>query len=281
MRPEKELAPPCPAQLRPVRMAVEHSASAPLLVSEKLTLRYGQTVALREISLPIAAGEITALVGPSGCGKTSFLMALNRLSDLIPHCRVQGRIRFGELDLLNPRTDLVALRRRIGMIFQRPNPFPLSIHSNLAMPLREHGVRTRSEINNRVKTALREVGLWQEVETRLEHPAVRLSGGQQQRLCIARALVLGPELLLMDEPCSALDPQASYVVEELITRLRERLTILIVTHNLAQARRVADSAALFWLRDGAGELIEHAPTRCFFDAPSHPLTAAYVAGRRG
>jgi len=220
-------------------------------------------------------------VGPSGCGKTSFLTSLNRLTDLIPGCRVAGRIRLDGLDVLAPHTDVIRLRRRVGMIFQKPNPFPLSIWKNLEFPLREHGLRDRKQIATNIQTVLRDVGLWGEVKDRLHSPALALSGGQQQRLCIARALVLSPDVLLMDEPCSALDPLSSGVVEDLIVGLRGRYTVLIVTHNLAQARRIADYAALFWVQNGAGQLIEAGKTKQIFEEPRESLTQAYVSGMRG
>ena len=254
---------------------------APLINAEKLSLHYGERPAFRDVTLSIGTGGITALVGPSGCGKTSFLTALNRLTDLIPSCRVTGRIRMGTMDVLSPQTDVIHLRRLVGMIFQKPNPFPLSIRRNVEFPLREHGVRDREQIARRIETVLQDVGLWDEVKDRLDSPALALSGGQQQRLCIARALALSPTVLLMDEPCSALDPISSGVVEDLIVRLRGRYTVVIVTHNLAQARRIADDAALFWVHDGAGRLIESGTAQQFFEAPRDSLTAAYISGMRG
>lgn len=253
----------------------------PILSIDKLSLYYGEQPALADVSLDIYRGCITALIGPSGCGKTSFLSALNRLSDLVPGCRVGGRIHFGDADIRDPAIDLQGLRRRIGMIFQKPNPFPLSIRRNLEMPLREHGVSRRTELAERIQRALTDVGLWDEVHDRLDAPALGLSGGQQQRLCIARALVLEPEVLLMDEPCSALDPLSSAVVEALIQRLRGRYTVVIVTHNLAQARRIANYAAFFWMREKVGKLIEFGRCQQLFDAPRDDLTAAYIAGVSG
>jgi phosphate transport system ATP-binding protein len=264
--------------------------SQPLIQTEQLSLHYGEKAVFADVTLPIHAGCITALVGPSGCGKTSFLSCLNRLTDLIPRCRVSGRIRLDSLDVLDPKIDAIcasqqrfaiALRRRVGMIFQKPNPFPLSIWKNLALPLHEHGVRNREQVDRIVETTLQDVGLWDEVKDRLNAPALSLSGGQQQRLCIARALVLEPEVLLLDEPCSALDPISSGVVEDLIASLRGRYTQLIVTHNLAQARRIADYAALFWVQDGVGRLIEYGTVEQIFETPQEALTAAYVNGMRG
>jgi phosphate transport system ATP-binding protein len=262
----------------------------PFIQTEQLCLHYGEKPVFKDVTIPINAGCITALIGPSGCGKTSFLSCLNRLTDLIPRCRVSGRIRIGEVDVLERKINAnspagiafgIALRRRVGTIFQKPNPFPLSIWKNLALPLREHGVRNREQIDRIIETTLQDVGLWDEVKDRLNTPALSLSGGQQQRLCIARALVLKPEALLLDEPCSALDPISSGVVEDLIASLRGRYTILIVTHNLAQARRIADCAALFWVQDGVGRSIEYGDVVQIFENPQSELTAAYVNGIRG
>ncbi|MBL9151423.1 MAG: phosphate ABC transporter ATP-binding protein [Verrucomicrobiales bacterium] len=246
-----------------------------------LTVRYGDLVAVRDVTLAFPDGRITALVGPSGCGKSSFLHSLNRLTDLIPGCRVTGGIRlFDGTDIAHPRADVLALRRRIGIVFQRPNPFPQSIRRNFEIPLREHGWHRR-DIPDKMETVLRQVGLWKEVSDRLHKSAVALSGGQQQRLCLARALALDPEVILFDEPCSALDPIASGVVEDLIHSLRDRLTVAIVTHNLAQARRIADHVAVFWHRDGAGQLIESGPAGRVLAAPSDPDAMSYLGGMRG
>ena len=258
-----------------------HTAPQVFARVEQLSIRYGAKPALLDVSLALARARITALIGPSGCGKTSFLGALNRLNDLVPGCRVTGRVTIGALDVLAPGVDVVALRRRVGMIFQKPNPFPLSIRRNLELPLRELGLRERDELEAVIERALVDVGLWREVADRLDAPALSLSGGQQQRLCLARALALEPEALLLDEPCSALDPLASGVVEDLIASLRGRYTIVIVTHNLAQARRIADDAAFFWVQDGAGRLIESGSVRQIFEEPVEELTAAYVRGSRG
>lgn len=251
----------------------------PQIQIENLSVSYHGKPVLEGVSLDINKGCITALIGPSGCGKSSFLAALNRLTDLIPGCTVQGRIRIDGADVTG--LDVLALRRKVGMIFQRPNPFPLSIRRNIEMPLREHGMRKRADIEQRVERVLVDVGLWEEVRDRLDAPALALSGGQQQRLCIARALALEPSILLMDEPCSALDPMASAVVEELILRLRNRYTVVIVTHNLAQARRVANYAAFFWMTERVGQLIEFGRSQALFDSPQHQLTAAYVTGISG
>lgn len=256
-------------------------APVPHLRVRNLKVAYGATTVLDGVSLEVYQGCITALIGPSGCGKTSFLSALNRLTDLLPSANVSGNIEFEGREVLDPRVDVPELRRRIGMIFQRPNPFPLSIRRNLELPLLEHGIRRREVIARKVESVLRDVGLWDEVFDRLDMPALSLSGGQQQRLCIARALILEPSVLLMDEPCSALDPISSGIVEDLITRLRGRYTVVIVTHNLAQARRIANFAAFFWMKERVGKLIEFGQSRALFETPSDPLTAAYVAGLHG
>jgi phosphate transport system ATP-binding protein len=253
----------------------------PLIDVERLSVAYAVNTALRDVTMMIGHGRLTALIGPSGCGKTSFLMCLNRLTDFVPGCRVSGRATVGTTEIFDPRTDVIALRRRVGMIFQKPNPFPLSIRRNLEFPLREHGVTGRDQLARIVETTLQAVGLWREVRDRLDDAALTLSGGQQQRLCLARALSLNPEILLMDEPCSALDPISSGVVEDLIVSLRGRYTVVVATHNLAQARRIADDAACFWVQEGAGRLIETGAARQLFDAPRQELTAAYVSGLRG
>ncbi len=265
----------------PAEAPSSDSARAELLSLHRVNIFYGARQALKDVSLSVARGSITALVGPSGSGKTSLLTCVNRLTDLIPSCRVTGSIHCAGFDVFAPDTDVLQLRRRVGMIFQKPNPFPFSIRHNLACPLREHGVTDGHQIDARIESALRQVGLWKEVSDRLETAALALSGGQQQRLCIARALILSPDVLLMDEPCSALDPISSGWVEDLITALRRQYTIAIVTHNLAQARRIADHVALLWVRDGIGQLIEHGPTAQLFNHPVHELTAAYINGVRG
>lgn len=253
----------------------------PAIQVRDLSLGYHGKSVLEHVSLDIYRGCITALIGPSGCGKTSFLSSLNRLTDLIPGCQVSGDIKIEGMPVFAAETDVQGLRRRVGMIFQKPNPFPLSIRRNLQLPLREHGLRDRAALESSMEAALRDVGLWDEVKDRLDAPALALSGGQQQRLCIARALVLAPSILLMDEPCSALDPLSSEVVERLIQDLRGRCTVVIVTHNLAQARRIANYAGFFWTRERTGTLVEFGHCRQIFEAPAHELTAAYVSGARG
>jgi len=269
---------PCSYTLGGIEQGAPCCIPVPHIQVQDLAVSYHGKTVLQGVSLDINKGCITALIGPSGCGKTSFLFSLNRLNDLIPGSRVQGSIRMDGAEVTAPDCDVMALRRKVGMIFQKPNPFPLSIRRNIEMPLREHGVRQRGELDARVERALRDVGLWEEVKDRLDSSALALSGGQQQRLCIARALALEPSILLMDEPCSALDPIASAVVEELIRSLCNRYTVVIVTHNLAQARRVANYAAFFWMTERVGRLIEFGRCQSLFDHPSHDLTAAYIFG---
>lgn len=271
----------CPYTLSAVKSGAPCCEPVPHLSIRDLSVRYGQKTVLDQVSLDIYKGCITALIGPSGCGKTSFLSTLNRLTDLIPNTHVDGDIQFAGQSLMDDKVDVLSLRRRIGMIFQRPNPFPLSIRKNLELPLKEHGVKHRLTRQQKIETALKDVGLWEEVSDRLDDNALGLSGGQQQRLCIARALVLEPEILLMDEPCSALDPISSGVIEALIKRLQGKYTVVIVTHNLAQARRIANYAAMFWMTERVGKLIEFGRCQHLFENPGHALTAAYISGAQG
>lgn len=253
----------------------------PLWRVSDLSVRYGRKPALSSVSLDLHKGGVTAIIGPSGCGKSSFLSCLNRLCMAIDGCSVSGRILLDGRDILAPRVDEIALRKRIGFIFQRPNPFPLSIRRNLELPLREHGTRDRAAVAEAIETTLQAVGLWNEVKDRLDAPAQLLSGGQQQRLCIARALVLQPDALLMDEPCSALDPIATGVIEDLVESLKRRLTIVIVTHNLRQAKRLGDHVALFWTQDGCGCLLEAGEADQIFHDPARELTSLYISGGIG
>lgn len=267
--------------LGPLQLGAPCCDPEPHIQIKNLSLSYADKTALSSVSLDIYRGCITALIGPSGCGKTSFLSSLNRLTDMIGTCKVSGEIFVDGINIHTANTNLQALRRKVGMIFQKPNPFPLSIRRNLEMPMKEHGISNRHELSHRLEKALTDVGLWDEVKDRLDSPALALSGGQQQRLCIARALVLEPEILLMDEPCSALDPLSSAVVEDFIQSLRGRYTVVIVTHNLAQARRIANYAGFFWMQERTGRLIEFGRCQQIFEAPVHQLTAAYVSGARG
>ncbi|MFM7142281.1 MAG: phosphate ABC transporter ATP-binding protein PstB [Alphaproteobacteria bacterium] len=242
-----------------------------------LDVFYGETRALHGISLDARANRVTALIGPSGCGKSTFLRSINRMNDLVPGVRRRGRILLDELEIHDPDVDVVDLRRRVGMVFQRSNPFPKSIYENVAYGPRIHGVSDRNTLDEIVRTTLEQAALWDEVKDRLGASALSLSGGQQQRLCIARALAVEPEVLLMDEPASALDPLATARIEELIHELKERYTILIVTHNMQQAARVSDMTAYFYL----GRLVEYGPTAQIFTNPTKQETEDYITGRFG
>jgi phosphate transport system ATP-binding protein len=243
-----------------------------------LNLFYGQKQALLDVSMDIAANEVTALIGPSGCGKSTFLRTLNRMNDLIPQTRIAGSVLLEGEDIYASGIDVVSLRRRVGMVFQRSNPFPKSIFDNVAYGIRLNGLATsRGDLNRRVEQSLRHAALWDEVRDRLRESALALSGGQQQRLCIARALAVEPEVLLMDEPASALDPIATQRIEELIYELKREYTIVIVTHNMQQAARVSDVTAFFWL----GKLVEVGRTDTLFTHPHEKLTEDYVTGRFG
>ena len=238
---------------------------------------YSSFQALHDISLEIPARRVTALIGPSGCGKSTFLRWINRMNDLVPGARAEGTLDLHGIDLLSKGMDVVDLRRRVGMVFQKPNPFPKSIYDNVAFGPRLHRKMRRSDLDALVEQSLRGAALWDEVKDRLRNSALGLSGGQQQRLCIARAIAVGPEVLLMDEPCSALDPQATLRVEELIRSLRERYTIIMVTHNMQQAARVSDRTAFFY----EGRLIETGRTTDIFTRPEKQQTEDYVTGRFG
>ena len=245
--------------------------------AEDFSFWYGETQALKHVSLTLPPGRITALIGPSGCGKSTFLRSINRLQEIIPGTRHEGVLRLDGADIHAAGVDVVALRRRIGMVFQRWNPFPRSIYGNVAYGPRINGVRDNARVDEIVETSLRRAALWDEVKDRLRQSALGLSGGQQQRLCIARALANDPEVLLLDEPASALDPLSTQKIEELLFELRGSLTVVIVTHNLQQAARASDHTAFFFL----GELIEAAPTQTIFTAPSDDRTEAYITGRFG
>lgn len=243
---------------------------------DNLNVSYGAQKVVESFSLHIPRNAVTALLGPSGCGKSSVLIGLNRLCDLIPGCCVTGEVEFSWLDNHRLRQDMIMLRRQVGMLFQRPNPFPFSIWRNLEFALKQHGIKSNVEIADRIETGLREVGLWDEVSGRLKDSALALSGGQQQRLCLARALVLDPSVVLMDEPCSALDPISTQKIEELVLRLAEKRTIVLVTHSLNQAQRVADHMALLWKLEGVGRLVEGGPAKQMFSNPQHKLTQTYL-----
>ncbi|MBT4838017.1 MAG: phosphate ABC transporter ATP-binding protein [Methylococcales bacterium] len=247
---------------------------------KNLSITYHTKKILENISMMIPRHSITAIIGPSGCGKSSFLSCINRLIDLTPKTQFSGEIYFNQHPVLNTKSDLILLRKKIGTIFQKPNPFPMSIKKNIQIALKEHGTKDSKELDRITRQVLQDVGLYDEVSDRLNDSALHLSGGQQQRLCIARAIALQPELLLMDEPCSALDPISINIIENLITRLSKQYTILIVTHNLAQARRISSSTAVFWPTNGIGELIEYGATEQIFEQPKNQITADYIRGYR-
>ena len=248
-----------------------------IMETKNLNLWYGDHQALKDINMQIPARQVTALIGPSGCGKSTFLRTLNRMNDLIPGVRIEGTILYQNKPIDDPMVDVTTLRRQIGMVFQKANPFPMSIFDNVAYGPRLHGVRSRTELEEIVETSLRAAAIWDEVKDRLKTGALRLSGGQQQRLCIARALAVEPEILLMDESTSALDPITTAKIEELIGELKYRYTVVMVTHNMQQAARVSDRTAFFLM----GELVECGETRQIFGEPAHQKTADYVSGRFG
>jgi phosphate transport system ATP-binding protein len=266
-------------QSRPAPPAVEEQSGRPCKIAVSgLNFFYGVKQALEDISIDIPEHLVTAFIGPSGCGKSTFLRTLNRMNDIIPGTRVDGQIRIDGQDIYRGGTDVVTLRRRVGMVFQKSNPFPKSIFENIAYGVRINGLAgSRAELNDRVEESLRQAAIWDEVKDRLHESALALSGGQQQRLCIARALAVKPDVLLMDEPASALDPIATQRIEELIYQLKSSYTIVIVTHNMQQAARVSDLTAFFWL----GKLIEVGPTDRIFTNPAQKLTEDYVTGRFG
>ena len=248
-----------------------------IMTVQGLNLWYGDHQALHDISLNIPEKSITALIGPSGCGKSTFLKTLNRMNDLIPGVKITGDVRYRDQDIFAPGTDVNELRREIGMVFQKPNPFPMSIYDNIAYGPRTHGIKNRAKLDEIVEKSLRGAAIWDEVKDRLKKNALGLSGGQQQRLCIARALAVEPEVLLMDEPTSALDPISTSKIEELAMQLKEQYTIVIVTHNMQQAVRISDSTAFFLL----GELVECDDTQQLFSQPQDKRTEDYITGRFG
>jgi phosphate transport system ATP-binding protein len=242
-----------------------------------LNLFYGEKQVLKQISMGIPSNRITAFIGPSGCGKSSFLRCMNRMNDLIPVARVEGQVLFDSQDIYGDDVDVVETRRRVGMVFQRPNPFPKSIYDNVAYGLRINGMKDKGKISEIVERSLTDSGIWDEVKDQLNASALDLSGGQQQRLCIARALAVEPEVILMDEPCSALDPVSTFRVEELMIKLKEKYTIVLVTHNMQQASRVSDQTGFLYI----GELIEFDETSRIFTKPREKLTENYISGRFG
>ena len=249
----------------------------PILQVKDLDLWYGAHQALHSVSMDIPEKSITAFIGPSGCGKSTFLKTLNRMNDLVPGVKITGEVRYRGEDIYAPGTDVCRLRREIGMVFQKPNPFPMSIYDNIAYGPRTHGIRSKTKLDELVERSLRGAAIWDEVKDRLKKNALGLSGGQQQRLCIARALAVEPAVLLMDEPTSALDPISTSRIEELTMELKERYTIVIVTHNMQQAVRISDRTAFFLL----GELVEYGATERVFSAPAEKRTEDYITGRFG
>jgi phosphate transport system ATP-binding protein len=272
-------APPSPRTGSPkdAEIHAEIYADPHALSVEHFCLYYGKHKALHEISMPVAAGKVTALVGPSGCGKSTLLRSINRLNDLIDTVRTEGRIMFREEDVYGPNIDIIRLRKRLGMVFQKSNPFPMSIFENVIYARRISGERNRGKLHEVAERSLRGAALWDEVKDRLHESALGMSGGQQQRLCIARAIAAEPEVLLMDEPCSALDPIATAKVEDLIHELRGKYTVVIVTHNMQQAARVSDNTAFMYL----GRLVEYGPTASIFQNPRLKQTEDYITGRFG
>ena len=250
---------------------------APVISVKKLCLWYGSHQALKDISIEIPKNSIIALIGPSGCGKSTFLKTLNRMNDLAADVKISGSVKYNGTDIFDPSTDVNELRRQIGMVFQKPNPFPMSIYDNVAYGPRTHGIRNKAKLDDIVERSLIDAAIWDEVKDRLKKNALGLSGGQQQRLCIARALAVEPEVLLMDEPTSALDPISTSKIEELAMQLKDKYTIVIVTHNMQQAVRISDNTAFFLL----GELIEYGGTEHIFSQPEDKRTEDYITGRFG
>ncbi len=256
--------------------AVNHSGE-PVMAVKDLCLWYGNSQALKNINIEIEEKSITALIGPSGCGKSTFIKTINRMNDLIPEVRITGEIRYRENNIFDADVDVNELRRSIGMVFQKPNPFPMSIYDNIAYGPRTHGIKNKAKLDDIVERSLRGAAIWEEVKDRLKKSALGLSGGQQQRLCIARALAVEPDVLLMDEPTSALDPISTSKIEELAMELKNKYTIIIVTHNMQQAVRISDNTAFFLL----GDLIEYGNTEKMFEQPKDKRTEDYITGRFG
>jgi phosphate transport system ATP-binding protein len=259
------------------------AATQPKMRMVNVNVYYGNFRALIDVNLDMPENRITAIIGPSGCGKSTLLRALNRMNDLIPRCRAEGQVMLDEADIYAPGVDVVDVRRRVGMVFQRPNPFPKSIYDNVAYGPRLYGIKRRRELDAIIETSLTRAALWDEVKDKLHQSGLALSGGQQQRLCIARALAVEPEVILMDEPASALDPVATLKIEELMSELAAMYTIVIVTHNMQQAARVSDFTAMMMLREGSrsGEVVEYGSTRDIFTVPKDKRTEDYITGRFG
>jgi phosphate transport system ATP-binding protein len=243
----------------------------------KLNLHYGSFHALKDIDMQITKGEVTAFIGPSGCGKSTFIKTLNRMNDLIEGCKISGEILFHDRDIYSKNYDINLLRKRVGMVFQKPNPFAMSIYDNITFGPKTHGIKDKYTLDNIVENSLKDAALWDDLKDRLHSSAIGLSGGQQQRLCIARTLAVDPEVILMDEPTSALDPISTSKIEELILKLKKDYTIIIVTHNMQQAHRISDKTAFFWM----GKVIEYDDTKKIFNKPKHKKTQDYVLGKFG
>jgi len=261
----------------PLPTSAKDPMPEPTVRLQGLNAWYGETQALTDINLALPRNRITAFIGPSGCGKSTLLRWINRMNDAIPGARAEGKLELDGEDILGPATDVVALRRRVGIVFQKPNPFPKSIYDNVAFGVRLHMKTRKAELDEIIHWSLHKAGLWDEVKDRLHKSALGLSGGQQQRLCIARAIAVGPEVLLMDEPCSALDPRSTAAIEDLMLELRENYTIAIVTHNMQQAARVSDYTAYMYL----GTMVEFGATADVFERPQHQETEDYITGRFG
>ena len=264
-------------EIKELETFIRSDIENPIVEVNNLSLKYGEKLALDNISLKIPEKKVTAFIGPSGCGKTTLLRCFNRLNDLIDNVSITGSININEQDINDPKLELTELRKKVGMVFQKSNPFPKTIYENVAYGARIAGVTKKSQLDNIVEKSLKDAALWEEVADRLDESALGMSGGQQQRLCIARAIAVEPEVLLMDEPCSALDPIATAKIEDLITKLKEKYTIMIVTHNMQQASRVSDLTAFMYL----GKMIEYDETQNIFINPTIPQTQDYVTGKFG
>lgn len=269
---------PSPLRTTSTRTEAKHEIEFHI---DNLNIYYSKRLAMRNISFDIHKNAITSIIGPSGCGKSSFIHTLNRINEHIPECTTEGAIYYQGKNILLEPFDTLELRRQIGIVFQTPSPFPFSIEKNFLIPLKSLGIKSKSECYDRMETSLKKVGLWNDVSHKLTHSALKLSGGQQQRLLIARVLSLGTKIILLDEPCSALDPISSNRIEQTLVELKEQYTIIIVTHNITQAKRISDYTALFWQQDNCGYLLEYGPSKAFFDSPQTALSRSYISGGIG
>lgn len=264
-----------------IENSLAQQTATPQLRVDNVSIRYGDRYAIENASFNARSGEVLALVGPSGCGKSSLLSSINRMTDSLANCQVTGDIYLDAINIRDASYSTQALRRRVAMVFQQANPFPMSITENICFPLKDHGMRDAEQRQQLMRQVLTQTGLWNEVKDRLKQNALSLSGGQQQRLCIARALALQPQVILFDEPCSALDPLSTETIETLIADLKGTVTMILVTHNLAQARRIADQVAVCWVDKGCGCVVECDETKTIFESPVHPVTKDYCLGRLG